>query len=128
MKFNWFKKKTSFVETNLQEIKQEQLFADEFTMNVTFDGLPIIVADDDFTEFLLEEGYGDKIEYDDFVILYEEWAAENVVEFDAFCVKCKEAYPIKNLVIKTSDSGRQMAQGFCSNCEYKVNKILGTRG
>lgn len=78
MKFNWFKKKTSFVETNLQEIKQEQLFADEFTMNVTFDGLPIIVADDDFTEFLLEEGYGDNIEYDDFVILYEEWAAENV--------------------------------------------------
>lgn len=78
MKFNWFKKKESFVETSMQEIKTEQFFFDEISKEFTFDGLPIVVADDDFTEFLVEEGYDNTIEYDDFVILYEEWAAENV--------------------------------------------------
>ena len=47
-------------------------------MKPTINGLPILVADDDFFEYLEEEGYEKTIELDDLVIAYKEWAAENV--------------------------------------------------
>ena len=42
----------------------------------------------------------------------------------AYCVKCKENVEFTG-VIRTSDSGRQMAQGNCPRCDTKVNRILG---
>lgn len=43
---------------------------------------------------------------------------------DAYCVKCKEKRDFTGTV-KVSDSGRRMAQGICSVCGTKLNRILG---
>ena len=43
---------------------------------------------------------------------------------DAYCVKCKEKREFEGTV-KVSDSGRRMAQGICSVCGTKLNRILG---
>ncbi|CAB4670907.1 unannotated protein [freshwater metagenome] len=42
----------------------------------------------------------------------------------AYCVKCKEKRAFTGEV-KVSDSGRRMAQGICSVCGTKLNRILG---
>ena len=44
----------------------------------------------------------------------------------AYCVMCKASVRMSNYNVKTSDSGRRMAQGTCANCGTKVNRILGT--
>ena len=43
---------------------------------------------------------------------------------DAYCISCKEKVEFEG-VVKTSDSGRRMAMGFCPRCGTKVNRILG---
>ena len=47
---------------------------------------------------------------------------------DAYCVKCKEKRTMVDSVIKTSDSGRRMAQGKCKICGTKLNRILAKVG
>ena len=47
---------------------------------------------------------------------------------DAYCVKCKEKRQMATYIIKTSDSGRQMAMGTCDVCGTKCNRILGKVG
>jgi hypothetical protein len=42
----------------------------------------------------------------------------------AYCVMCKHNVEFTG-TIRTSDSGRQMAQGNCPSCGTKVNRILG---
>ena len=44
---------------------------------VEYNGLPIVVMDDDFIEYLVEEGYYNSIELDDLYVQYEYWAREN---------------------------------------------------
>ena len=48
-----------------------------------------------------------------------------ITTMDAYCVKCKERTEMVDYRIKISDSGRQMAQGVCKVCGFKVNRILG---
>jgi hypothetical protein len=48
--------------------------------NLTLDGLPIVVADDDFLEVLEEQSYGNTIEFTEFVEEYKKWEKENVVK------------------------------------------------
>jgi NAD-dependent SIR2 family protein deacetylase len=43
---------------------------------------------------------------------------------DAYCVGCKDKVEFEG-TIKTSDSGRRMAQGVCNKCGSKLNRILG---
>jgi hypothetical protein len=43
---------------------------------------------------------------------------------EAYCVKCKEKRDFTGEV-KVSASGRRMAQGICSVCGTKLNRILG---
>jgi len=45
---------------------------------LTYKGLPIVVADDDFIEHLREHGF-ETIELDELYLEYEDWAAENVL-------------------------------------------------
>ena len=45
---------------------------------LTYKGLPIVVADDDFIEYLREQGF-ETIELDELYLEYEDWAAENVL-------------------------------------------------
>ena len=44
----------------------------------TYNGLPILVADDDFIEHIREMGFDDTIELDEAIIEWDDWAAENV--------------------------------------------------
>lgn len=133
MNFNWFKKKKPLTEA-LSELsavlETEPTEVNEFgwlELRPALNGLPMVVADDDFLEFLAEEGYGDSIELDDLMVLYAEWEADNVdtSKTEAYCVFCKETVPMLAERIKISDSGRRMAMGYCAYCSKKVNKILG---
>jgi len=45
---------------------------------LTYNGLPVIVADDDFIEHLREQGF-ESIELEELYLEYEDWAAENVL-------------------------------------------------
>ena len=47
---------------------------------VTYEGLPVLVADDDFIEHLHENGFNETIEMDELVFEYLDWAKENVRE------------------------------------------------
>lgn len=49
---------------------------------------------------------------------------KNTFYGEAYCVKCKDKTWFEGQV-KTSDSGRRMAQGICPQCGTKVNRILG---
>ena len=42
---------------------------------------------------------------------------------EAYCVKCKEKREFTGVVVEKN--GRRMAQGICSVCGTKVNRILG---
>ena len=44
----------------------------------------------------------------------------------AYCVKCKVNKEFTGWV-RTSDSGRKMAQGNCPTCNTKLNRILGKK-
>jgi hypothetical protein len=44
--------------------------------------------------------------------------------YEGYCVKCKEKRQFEG-EIRTSESGRRMAQGPCPVCGTKVNRILG---
>lgn len=79
MKFNWFKRKEEFTPEVVLEILKaskekptsEYVFGDK--------GLPVMVADDDYLEFLEEEGIapGDSIEMVEAAELFKIWMAEN---------------------------------------------------
>lgn len=47
--------------------------------SLTYNGLPVLVADEDFVEYLREQGYTSQIDLDELVIEWDDWAAENVL-------------------------------------------------
>jgi hypothetical protein len=47
---------------------------------VTYKGLPVLVADDDFIEHLYEHGYIGTIDVGDLGLEWVDWAKENVNE------------------------------------------------
>ena len=47
--------------------------------DLTYDGLPVLVADEDFFEHLHEHGYTSQIDIAELYLEYEDWAAENVL-------------------------------------------------
>jgi hypothetical protein len=49
------------------------------TTDLTYNGLPVITADDDFIEYLREQGYTSQIDMDELIIEWDDWAAENVL-------------------------------------------------
>jgi hypothetical protein len=49
------------------------------TTDLTYNGLPVITADDDFIEHLHEQGYTSQIDMDELIIEWDDWAAENVL-------------------------------------------------
>ncbi len=46
------------------------------------------------------------------------------MDFEAYCVKCRERRKVKNGEVKTTANGRQMAQGTCPVCGTKVTRFL----
>ena len=49
-----------------------------FTAYPKYDGLPMLVADDDFIEHLHEQGYS-TIDVEELYLEWDDWAAENVL-------------------------------------------------
>ena len=73
MKFNWFKRKELTPEAVLEILRAD---AEKESEDYQFD-LPIMVADDDFFEFLQEESMGNEIDINEAAELFGIWMAEN---------------------------------------------------
>lgn len=52
----------------------------DYVRELTYNGLPVLVADDDFIEHLHENGFEDTIDVNDLAFEYLDWAKENVDE------------------------------------------------
>jgi hypothetical protein len=46
------------------------------------------------------------------------------MEFEGYCVKCREKKQIAEGEVKETANGRQMAQGTCPTCGTKVTRFL----
>jgi len=46
------------------------------------------------------------------------------MEFEGYCVKCREKQTIKDGAVNETANGRQMAQGVCPKCGTKVTRFL----
>lgn len=56
-----------------------ELYGYDVKTGLTYHGLPVLEADDDFIEHLRERGF-DEIDLEELYIEYDEWAKENVDE------------------------------------------------
>lgn len=78
MKFNWFKRKEELTPEVVLEILKAD--SEEATAEYRFGyekGLPVMVADDDFLEFLEEESMGNEVDINEAAELFGIWMAEN---------------------------------------------------
>lgn len=48
------------------------------------------------------------------------------MEFEGYCVKCREKVAVKDGVVKETANGRKMAQGTCPKCKTKVTRFLAS--
>ena len=46
------------------------------------------------------------------------------MDFEGYCVKCREKRSVKNGVVKVTPKGVQMVQGVCPVCKTKVTRFL----
>ncbi|MFW6136414.1 MAG: DUF5679 domain-containing protein [Chloroflexota bacterium] len=49
------------------------------------------------------------------------------MEFEGYCVKCREKRTIANAKVVTTESGRRMAKGQCPVCGTTVNRFLPSK-
>jgi hypothetical protein len=49
------------------------------------------------------------------------------LEFEAYCVKCKENREMVDIEIVTMKNGRKAAKGSCTDCECGMFRILGKK-
>jgi len=49
------------------------------------------------------------------------------MEFEAYCIKCREKRNVKDGVVKETSNGRKLAQGKCPVCGTKVNRFLSSK-
>ncbi len=48
------------------------------------------------------------------------------MEFEGYCVKCREKRVVKNGEVKVTEKGRKMAQGPCPKCGTKVTRFMAS--
>jgi len=46
------------------------------------------------------------------------------MEFEGYCVKCREKRTVTDGKVETTEKGRRMAKGTCPVCGTKVNRFL----
>ena len=46
------------------------------------------------------------------------------MDFEAYCVKCREKRSIKGGTVEVNDKGRRMAKGKCPVCGTNVTRFL----
>ena len=49
---------------------------------------------------------------------------EGYMDFEGYCVKCREKREVKDGEIKETPNGRRMVQGQCPECGTKVTRFL----
>ncbi len=47
------------------------------------------------------------------------------MDFEGYCVKCREKREVKNAKVEETKSGRRMAKGKCPVCGTTVTRFLG---
>lgn len=50
------------------------------------------------------------------------------MDFEGYCVKCREKRAVKKGEVKETANGRKMAQGVCPTCGTKVTRFLAGEG
>jgi hypothetical protein len=50
------------------------------------------------------------------------------MDFEAYCVKCREKREVKGGEVKDTPNGRRMAQGKCPECGTTVTRFLAAEG
>ena len=50
------------------------------------------------------------------------------MDFEAYCVKCREKRDVKDGEVKDTPNGRKMAQGKCPVCGTTVTRFLAAEG
>ena len=46
------------------------------------------------------------------------------MEFEAYCVKCREKHTVADGKVEVNDKGRKMAKGICPVCGTNVTRFL----
>lgn len=46
------------------------------------------------------------------------------MEFEGYCVKCREKKTVTNGKVEETSNGRRMAKGTCPTCNTKVSRFL----
>jgi hypothetical protein len=54
-------------------------YLEKILNGITINGLPVYVADDDFIEYLAEQGYGGNIDINEIGVEWDDWAKENII-------------------------------------------------
>ncbi len=49
------------------------------------------------------------------------------MEFEGYCVKCREKRTIKDAKVVTTANGRRMAKGICPVCGTTVTRFLSSK-
>ncbi len=49
------------------------------------------------------------------------------MDFEGYCVKCRQKRTIKNGTVEKTTSGRSIAKGTCPVCKTKVTRFLPTQ-
>jgi hypothetical protein len=49
------------------------------------------------------------------------------MDFEGYCVKCRERRSIKNGTVTETAKGRPMAKGICPKCGTTVTRFLSTK-
>ncbi|MDZ4158852.1 MAG: DUF5679 domain-containing protein [Anaerolineaceae bacterium] len=49
------------------------------------------------------------------------------MEFEAYCLKCREKRIIKDGEVKETENGKRVAKGTCPKCGTKVNRFLPSK-
>jgi hypothetical protein len=52
---------------------------------------------------------------------------EITMEFEGYCVKCRQKQTIKDGVVEKTAKGREVAKGTCPKCGTKVNRFLSSK-
>lgn len=49
------------------------------------------------------------------------------MEFEGYCVKCREKRTITDGKVEVSEKGRKMAKGTCPVCKTKVTRFMSSK-
>ena len=49
------------------------------------------------------------------------------MEFEGYCVKCRQKRTVKDGKVEETAKGRRMAKGTCPVCGTKVNRFLSSK-